>query len=260
MDPDTLDSISIGAVLKRETVMEKVKLLCAFVEEELSWIVQFFHDILNKEVTASSGKIGRIFGAIAAATGDLTSSPVHQFDHGCFLNHSASWFVLLSFSVYFQVPSQQPHKGIQGLRLTSTLFSNNLDNPPFKLSTFRPFEKTIIRKIQFLDTPNGHNLATKKRQTNLPTPRALPLFSPRAPWFPPRPKVKLFRSLSYLATSNIQFAQRAGRHTKKRASSPGRYPGGKQKRCGKCMAFLCVPRKMIYIHHGFSIDVSSPKC
>jgi hypothetical protein len=55
------------------------------------------------------------------------------------------------------------------------------------------------------------------------------LFSPRAPWFPPRPKVKLFRSLSYLATSNIQFAQRAGRHTKKRASSPGRYPGGKQK-------------------------------
>ena len=100
MDPDTLDSISIGAVLKRETVMEKVKLLCAFVEEELSWIVQFFHDVLNKEVTASSGKIGRIFGAIAAATGDLTKSPVHQFDHGCFLNHSASWFVLLSFSVF----------------------------------------------------------------------------------------------------------------------------------------------------------------
>ena len=66
MDPDTLDSISIGAVLKRETVMEKVKLLCAFVEEELSWIVQFFHDVLNKEVTASSGRIGRrIFGAIA---------------------------------------------------------------------------------------------------------------------------------------------------------------------------------------------------
>ena len=36
--------------------MEEVKLLCAFVEEELSWIVQFFHDVLNKEVTASRTK------------------------------------------------------------------------------------------------------------------------------------------------------------------------------------------------------------
>lgn len=131
MDPDTLDSISIGAIFKRETVMEEVKLLCAFVEEELSWIVQFFHDVLNKEVTASSGKIGRIWGGKSWGPRNRPGiSLAHQFMN---LIMVVSWAtqrlgLFSSHSQYFQGPSQQPHKGIQGLRLTSTLFSNNLNN------------------------------------------------------------------------------------------------------------------------------------
>ena len=142
--------------------MEKVKLLCAFVEEELSWIVQFFHDVLNKEVTASSGKIGRIFGAIAAATGDLTKSPVHQFDHGCFLNHSASWFVLLSFSVFSGTISAATQRNSRA----------QVDLHPFfqqsRQSTLQTFHLSTVWKNLSSEKYNSwtHPMATTSPQKN----------------------------------------------------------------------------------------------
>ena len=51
------------------------------------------------------------------------------------------------------------------------------------------------------------------------------MFSPRAPWLPPLPKVKLPELALYppSASANIQLAQRAGRHTKKSASEASLY-------------------------------------